>query len=164
MTNKLFSTPPEEYGDRYRDHAFEQYTMFVGSAERTSERRLDAHKYFATINAAILTAIGLTLQFGNYESRMWTRLALAIAGIGVAIVYWLLIRSYKNLNSAKFNIIHRIEEKLPFALYATEWDALGNGADKKKHLPFSHVESWIPVAFLVGYLALLVWCVRWFIG
>ncbi len=163
MKDKLFSASPAQYGKKYADHLFEQYKLFVDSAEKTSDRRLDAHKYFATINAAILTALGLTLQFGNYESRIWARLVLGIAGVGSSVVYWMLIRSYKNLNSAKFAVIHRVEEKLPLALYSTEWDELGNGKDARKHLPFSHIEIWIPVACALGYGILLIWCLKWFI-
>ncbi len=161
--DKLFPTTPQQYGEKYTEHRFDQYKMFVDSAEKNSDRRLDAHKYFASVNAAILTAVGLTLQFGNYESRMWARLVLAIAGIGAAGVYWLLIRAYKSLNSAKFKVIQKVEEQLPLALYSAEWDQLDHGKDWWKHLPFSRIEIWIPIAFALGYGLLLFWCLKWFV-
>lgn len=159
---KLFSIPPDHYGDKYSDHLLEQYKVLVESADKISDRRLNTHKYFASLNVAILTALGLTLQFGNYESRIWVRLALGIAGMGISIVYWMLIRSYKNINSAKFKVIHQIEKKLPAAIYSAEWDELN--ALKDKHQPFSHLEILIPKVFGLGYAILVYWCVKIFIG
>src|SRR6266702_3674506 len=127
MPDMLFPTEPEQYGDQYANHLMDQYKLFVDSAEKNSDRRLDVHKYFATLNAALLTTLGVTLQFGNYASRMDARLAVAIVGLLSSVAYGLLIRSYKNLGRAKFDVIHRIEQKLPLALFKTEWSELREG-------------------------------------
>lgn len=163
MKDPLFSIPQESYGEKYSDHLLDQYKLFVETAEKTSSRRMDAHKYFATLNAALLSALGLTMQFGNYQSRMSARLLIALAGILTSIVWWALVKSYKNLNSAKFGVIHQIEEKLPLALFAAEWKALTSGEHGGKHRPFSEKETWLPIAFGVGYILLLAWCVKWFL-
>lgn len=162
MKDPLFSVSQESYGERYSDHLLDQYKLFVESAEKTSERRMDVHKYFATLNAALLSVLGLTMQFGNYQSRMSARLVIALAGIFASIVWWMLVKSYKKLNTAKFGVIHQIEEKLPLSLFTTEWKALMDGKCGGKHRPFSDKETWLPIAFGIGYIILLVWCLNWF--
>lgn len=164
MKNSLFSVPKDTYGEKYTDHVLEQYKLFVHTAEKTSERRMDVHKYFATLNAALLPVLGLTMQFGNYQSRMSARLIIALAGILASLVWWALVKSYKNLNSAKFGVIHQIEERLPLSLFSAEWKILTEGKPGGKHRPFSDRETWLPIAFEIGYIILLFWCLKWFIS
>jgi hypothetical protein len=54
-----------------------------------------------------------------------------------------------------------IEERLPLALYDTEWEALGRGKDKKKYWPFSHIEQYVPWIFVGLYAILLLSLVPW---
>jgi len=68
-----------------------------------------------------------------------------------------LIRSYKQLNAGKFEVIHEIEKRLPLALYKYEWEILGEGKDKNKYYPFSHIELWIPWVFGIIYAVLGVY-------
>ncbi|MCX6785328.1 MAG: hypothetical protein NTZ18_00560 [Candidatus Komeilibacteria bacterium] len=78
----------------------------------------------------------------------------AFIGISICIIFWYLIRSYKQLNTGKFSVIHKIEERLPLTLYKYEWEVLGNGKDKNKYYPFSHIELCIPIILGVIYLIL----------
>ena len=66
------------------------------------------------------------------------------------------MRSYKDLNTGKFKIIHEIENKLPLALFDAEWTALGRGKNSKLYLPFTHIEIWIPRIFVILYVVLLI--------
>ena len=74
------------------------------------------------------------------------------AGIIICVIFWCLIRSYKQLNTAKFALIHEIEKHLPLALYKYEWKILGEGKDVSKYYPFSHIELAVP-CFVVLLLA-----------
>ena len=79
--------------------------------------------------------------------------------ISICIIFWYLIRSYKQLNIGKFVVIHKIEESLPLALYKYEWEILGEGKDKNKYYPFSHIELWIPWIFGILYFTLGIYFV-----
>ena len=52
--------------------------------------------------------------------------------------------------------VHKIEESLPLALYKYEWEVLGEGKDKNKYYPFSHIELWIPKILGAMYFILVI--------
>ena len=150
----LFSKNEKDYGADYKDHLFEQYKLYVESIEKTSDRRQHANNYFITINTALISLIGLSFQIKVFENLAGIKLVLAFVGIVVCIIFWYLIRSYKQLNTGKFDVVHKIEEHLPLALYKYEWEVLGKGEDNKKYYPFSHIELIIPWVFGIIYALL----------
>jgi hypothetical protein len=147
----LFSKNEKDYGNDYKEHLFEQYKLYVESIEKTSDRRQHANSYFITINTALISLIGLSFQIKVFENLSFVKSILALVGIIVCIVFWYLIRSYKQLNTGKFDVVHKIEEHLPLALYKYEWEVLGKGEDNKKYYPFSHIELVIPWVFGIIY-------------
>ncbi|WP_212735495.1 RipA family octameric membrane protein [Herbidospora galbida] len=67
--------------------------------------------------------------------------------------FWM-VRSYRQLNSAKYAVIGALEERLPASPYwRGEWEALGRGVDPGRYWPLTRVEQWIPRLFAVTYLA-----------
>ncbi len=156
----LFSKNERDYGDNYKEHLFEQYQLYVESIEKTSDRRQHANNYFITINTALISLIGLSFQIEIFENLVFVRSIFALVGIIVCVVFWYLIRSYKQLNTGKFDVVHKIEEHLPLALYKYEWEVLGKGEDNKKYYPFSHIELIIPWVFgiIYGLLGLYFLC------
>jgi len=154
MSSNLFSKTKESYGDEYEKHFFEQYQLYVESAEKISDRRQNANNYFITINTALITLLGLSLQVSFLENLSWVRALLTDVGIIICIIFWYLLRSYKQLNTGKFKVIHEIEQHLPLALYDYEWKILGEGKDKKIYYPFSHIELLIPWVFGIIYVIL----------
>lgn len=153
----LISTKKEEYGENYKEHLFEQYRLYVESIEKTSDRRQQANNYFITINTALISFIGLSFQFNIFENLVWIKSILALVGLIICIIFWYLIKSYKQLNTGKFTVIHEIEKYLPLALYRYEWEILGEGKDNKKYYPFSHIELLIPWVFGTIYVLLGVY-------
>lgn len=150
----LFSKNEKEYGNDYKEHLFEQYKLYVESIEKISDRRQHANNYFISINTALITLLGLSFQIKVFENVVWIKCVLALVGIIICIVFWHLIRSYRQLNTGKFAVVHKIEENLPLALYEYEWEILGKGEDKHKYYPFSHIELYIPWVFGLIYLFL----------
>ncbi len=152
----LFSKSEKDYGSDYKKHLFEQYKLYVENIEKTSDRRQHANNYFITINTALISLIGLSFQVKFFENLAGVKSVLAFVGIIICVVFWFLLRSYKQLNTGKFAVVHEIEKHLPLALYKYEWEVLGEGKNKRKYYPFSHVELWIPVVFGIVY-AVLIW-------
>jgi len=152
--NDLFSKSEKDYGDDYKNHLFEQYKIYVESVEKTSDRRQQANNYFITINTVLISLIGLSFQIIFFQNNAWIRVLLSSIGIIICVVFWFLIRSYKQLNTGKFKVIHKIEENLPLALYKYEWEVLSKGEDYDKYYPFSHIEIWIPCVF--GFIYILL--------
>lgn len=150
----LFNKSSKEYGDNYSSHLFEQYKTYVESAEKISDRRQNANNYFLTINTALISFLGLSFQVELLKNLGWVKTLLSTLGIIICIIFWFLLRSYKQLNTGKFKVIHHIEKNLPLSLYDYEWKILGEGKNKKIYYPFSHVELLIPWVFGLIYVIL----------
>ena len=146
-----------EYGPEYRDHVFEMYKLYVEMADKVSERRQSANSFFLTINSAIVALVGYVHLSQDVvpgiTSFFWL---VAAAGMVLCFLWYRLIRSYKDINSGKFKVIHAIEQQLPLHLYDAEWIALGEGKDPKLYLPFTHIEIYVPWVFLLIHLFVLV--------
>src|SRR3989344_5323564 len=122
--------------DAYVDYCLEQYRIYLHVFNSTSDRSHKSNEFFLGLNAAI---IGISISYSWYK----------------------IIRSYSQLNRAKFKILHALEERLPAALFKTEWHLLGEGKDKSKYYRFSKIEKNIPITFILLYIIILVVIVPW---
>jgi hypothetical protein len=151
-THQLIQHSKETYGDSFKVHLFEQYKMYVESAEKISERRVSANNYLLTVNAFLVTLLGL-LTASPYKG-VWTIL-VSLAGILVSFTWYRITISYRDLNTVKFKVIHEIEQEMPAALYDYEWHKAQEGQGKVYH-PLTHLERWVPVFFMLLYVVLMV--------
>lgn len=124
---------------------FAQYELYVMMADKISHRRAVSNSFFLAINTALISLVNYVEQF---HSPIYL---LNIAGLILAILWKNIITSYKNLNSAKYNIINQIEAVLPLTPYFTEWQILERGGNKKKYWPVTHIESYVPIIFALIY-------------
>jgi hypothetical protein len=149
--SKLQSQTPEQYGDKYRDHLLEQYKLFVQTSQQVSERRQNANNFLLTLNSSLVTLFVISLSsFGHHR---WNAL-IPFTGLFVCFIWHSLVESYKDLNTAKFEVIHELEDQLPVALFRYEWHVCGHGKDKDKHVPLTHLERWIPWMFAMLYVGM----------
>lgn len=77
---------------------------------------------------------------------------LAVAGVALTMLWYSIIISYKNLNTAKWGVVHEIEKRLPISPYDAEWDAVQRGKNPMLYRPISHIESGVPWVFLLLHL------------
>lgn len=141
------SKTQEEYGQEYKSHLLEQYKLFVEMADRISARRQSTNSFFLSINTAIIALVGY-INFGGQSGSSYYWL-VSLAGMALCFMWYRLIRSYKDLNSAKFAVIHEMEAELPVSPYDSEWEKVQRGTNKKLYLPFTHIEVYIPWVFFV---------------
>lgn len=144
--------------DKRLDHTLEQYKLYLEMADRISTRRQSANSFFLTANTALITLISY-LSFAVEQPSCYQ--LVAVSGIVLSYVWYRLIRSYKDLNSAKFKVIHAIEAKLPIAPYDAEWEAVGRGKTPELYLPFTHVEIYVPWVFLLLHVVVIIQCIPW---
>lgn|SRR5215208_578726 len=163
LDEALYNSSPTEYGEQYQNHLLEQYKLYVQMADKISERRQSANNFFLTVNTALIAFLGLVASpdvgggngFIASPPLPWV-LVVSTAGVVLCYTWYCLVRSYKDLNSGKFKVVHAIESRLPSAPYDAEWEALGRGEDPKLYLPFTHVEIWIPWVFAALYILLAI--------
>jgi hypothetical protein len=159
----LFNVPAKEYGEHYQCHLLEQYKLYVQMADKISERRQSANSFFLTINTALIAFLGLVASpnvggdagVAANPPLPWV-LVVSAAGVVLCYSWFRLVRSYKDLNSGKFKVVHAIESRLPSSPYDAEWEAVGRGEDPMLYLPFTHVEIWIPWVFAALYILLAI--------
>ncbi len=149
----LFSVPSAEYGQHYQEHLFEQYKLYVDSADHISQRRSSTNSFLLTVNASLVTLYGLA---SHLRASVAWHLLVPIAGILVCLAWFSLVENYRSLNSVKFQVIHALEKKLPAALYDYEWKLLEEGRGYV-YKPVTHIEQWIPAVFALLYVGLIVY-------
>jgi hypothetical protein len=140
--------------ENHIDHYLEIYKLYVEMADRISVRRQITNSFFLTLNTALLTTVGYTLGKGTELSLtvilfFWL---VGVVGMIMCFVWYRLIRSYKDLNTGKFCVIHEIEQKLPIQPFDDEWKVLGEGKNPKLYLPFTELEMLIPWVFFLLWL------------
>ena len=160
ISKKLFKTAKEEYGDQFSAHLIEQYKVYLEMADRISDRRQTANSFFVTLNTAIIALVGY-VNLGDKKAFAFYWL-ISIAGMILCFMWYRLIRSYKDLNSAKFKVVHEIEAKLPIAPFDAEWEAVERGENPTLYLPFTHIEIYIPWIFFAVHSFVLFRCLPWF--
>lgn len=142
------------------DSLIEQYKLYVEMADRVSARRVDVGKLYVSLVAALTAVIPLIVEQSSNSSGQKAILAiLGVMGILLCIVWMVNIRSYKQLNSLKFRVIHEIEERLPFPMYQREWEILKD--DKKnRYVRLSSIEQSIPLLFTIPFLLFLIFALQ----
>lgn len=148
----LIRNTKASYGESFKTDLFEQYKLYVESAEKISERREAANNYLLTVNAFLVTLHGLVAA--SRFNTLWTIL-IPVAGFLVALTWHRIITSYRDLNTVKFKVIHELEQYMPAALYEYEWHKAEQGRGKAYH-PLSHLERWVPLIFMALYVLLAV--------
>lgn len=153
QSNKgLIQYTKETYGDSFGTDLLEQYKTYVQSAENVSARRVASSRYLLALNIALVTLYGI--QSEGFVQGYWTIL-IPILGIPVSWLWYRIIQSHRDLNTIKFQIIHELEEHLPVALYAYEWQLAGEGHG----IPYSavtRIEKGIPIAFVALHIILFL--------
>ena len=115
-------TPPNTSAQR-----LDIYKLAVEMADRVSARRGTANALFVTLNAALATTAAALKAENDW--------AAPTAGLLLCSAWWLLLRSYRELSAAKFNILHD-PVRLPASPFTDEWDAL-----KRRTGPLQYAEQ-----------------------
>ena len=154
IRENLLVKSEDDYGNDYKSHCLEIYKLYVEKADAISSRRQSANSFFLAVNTAVLGVIGYVSK-----SDGGTKLAIGIAGVLLCFFWYRLIRSYKQINSVKFNVIGVIEKELPLSPYDAEWEALGRGKDPKLYKPFTKTEMVVPWVFLICHVVVIVYTI-----
>lgn len=143
----------------------ELYKLAVEMADRVSARRATANTFFFTVQAGLAVSVGAFAvdSARSEEPETLPLLLAAIAGVVIAASWWLLLRSYRDLNTAKFEVITRIEhDHLPIHLFTEEWAFLREDPVKnwrQRYAELGQVESVVPLVFVALYVVLSVYIV-----
>jgi hypothetical protein len=138
----------------------EQYKLYIEMMDRTSQRRMDSGKYYLTVLTGISAIVPLI--FGEkkllIEEFGPVLLVVSILGLLICCTWISNIASYRNINSAKFEVILDMEKKLSYPCYEREWNLLQKDSNKR-YIQFSKVERIIPIIFIIPSLVLFIYSI-----
>jgi len=138
--------PKDEASSQY----LELYKLAVEMADRVSARRAIANSFFLTVNTALLAFISIGRE------SLWL---VALGGIALSGTWWALIKSYRDLNEAKFDVITRMEANLEVSVFGDEWRKLKEDRPKGwrgQYAEFNVIERCIPIIFSVLYVTVFI--------
>ncbi|WP_433471268.1 RipA family octameric membrane protein [Saccharomonospora azurea] len=143
----------------YQAAILEQYKIYTEMADRSSARRALANAFFLSLNTATLTAAGALWTSKLFAS--WLLLLPLFLLLAQTGAWFWIVRSYRQLNTAKYIVVGMLEERLPASPYwRAEWKALGEGKNKALYWPLTHLEQWLPIIFaglyILGFLFAVV--------
>ncbi len=130
------------------------YKMAIEMADRVSARRGQANQFYVSLETLIVGVPAL-LQVSDQGQVLGEGRGniLSLLGIIVAAVWWLQLRSYRDLNKAKFEVITEIEQNhLPIQIFKSEWDKLSSDlvpSWRSRYAELGTVERLVPVVFIL---------------
>ena len=143
-------------------YLLELYKFAVEMADRVSaRRRATSNSFFLAVNAALTAFIGILDTSGRNSAASSSQTdhfgatVIAVSGIVFACAWWLLLRSYRDLSRAKWDVITGLESRLDIRLYQDEWKLLTAQEPttwRRRYRELGFVERIVPLLFLGVYV------------
>lgn len=146
-----------------KQELLEIYKLHSELADRVSQRREGANRLFVSLLTGILILLAAILRFGAGAVPVWVvLLAVGVLGVSLSASWYIVIRSYRQLNAGKFDALHELEGKLAYPFFKREWELLEEGKNRSKYWRLTVVETFLPVVFgvfsLVSILVAFLLC------
>lgn len=142
----------------------ELYKLAVEMADRVSARRGHANQFYLTLQSILLGAPALVQAVGSRGSiEPFLSFLLCVVGVVTSATWWLQLKSYRDLNKAKFAVINAIEEEyFEVRPFLDEWNQLKSDPIARwrpRYAELGTIERVVPVVFLLInlVLAVIVW-------
>lgn len=142
--------------------SFEEYKLILQTSETLIARRQTMNTFYLTANGVLISILGIVTKVST-SYLLISGFIISFLGILLSLSWKSMIKSYGQLNTGKFKVINTIEKRLPLAIFAAEWKALGEGKDKHKYLSFTKTEAKVPSIFLWFYLIIGLFIVMHFL-
>jgi len=128
--------------------------------DRISSRRVAVNSLFVSINMGMLAFISYVNLGKESGTASWLYAPLSAAGAVLCCLWYRLIKSYRELNHWKHNVLYELEKKLPARPYYVQGQYI-RGDGGKMYKPFTYIEVWVPWVFLLIHAGIAIYCVPW---
>ena len=122
-----------------------QWQTCVEMANSVSQRRDTMNNIFVTLNLAIMAAVSMVWDIKS--------ILILVAGCAICGLWILFIQNYKRLNTAKFEIINKMERDLPYQPFNIKWEKLKNN---KEYKDSTKLERFLPIMFIILYIVTII--------
>ncbi len=136
----------KEYKGNKEEHLLRQYEIFVNSSENISSKRMTSNNLYLGANTALFAVAG----YLSVLSKSFVVIILSFMGIFLCLSWISNLASYKKLNSAKFRVIHDLEEHLPARVFTKEDEYLNS------YYTLTKLERYIPYIFIILYGIIII--------
>lgn len=135
-----------------KQELLEIYKLHAELADRVSQRREGANRLYVSLLTGVLIFLATFLRYGTGAIPVFPALAtIAVFGVLLAISWYIVIRSYRQLNTGKFKALLELEKQLDYPFFTHEWEFLKRGEEIKTYWKLSVVETCLPLAFILLY-------------
>ena len=143
--------------DLKRKELLEIYKIHANLADRVSQRREGANRIYVCLLAGLGVFAGALLWFGDGNGYSKPILVSAgVVGALLSVSWFVVIRSYRQLNSGKFLALHELEEKLAYPFFKREWELLDEGKKLSRYWKLTNVETGLPLIFFILSCGLVI--------
>ena len=146
--------------DAEQDRLLEIYKLHAELADRVSQRREGTNRLYVSLYVGLVVFLATLLRFG-FGDMPESLVLVTIGGVGalLSVSWFVVIRSYKQLNSEKFRVLHDLEKQLPYQFFTLEWDPQSKGKKSNRYWKLTHVEVILPGIFCVVFLVLIAYSI-----
>ena len=136
--------------DSTRKELLEIYKLHAELADRVSQRREGANRLYVSLLVGLVVFVSALLRFdaGDGYEKVILFSAGAVGAL-LSVSWYVVIRSYRQLNTGKFLALHELEKRLAYPFFTREWDLLAEGEDRSRYWKLTVVEVGLPVIFFV---------------
>ena len=133
----------------------EIYKLHAELADRVSQRREGANWLFVGLLTGTLLFLVAFLRYGtNILPANLVVIAVSVLGISLSVSWYIIIRSYRQLNTGKFNTLLDLEKQLDYPFFTREWELLGEGKSISRYWKLTVVETSLPIIFGILFIVL----------
>jgi len=125
---------------------FEQYKIFIDSAESMSSKRMQNNALMLTLSIALFSVV-LSGVAGAIMDIIGS-----IIGISLCVIWYLIINNYRKRNAVKYDIINEYEltHEPITSLFYKEWLKI------KNLTKLTTYEKLLPLLLAIGHLAIII--------
>ena len=136
-----------------RTELLELYKLHAELADRVSQRRETANCVYLILLTAIFALLAALARLGEGAVADWVVTAGCVLGVALSVSWFIVIRSYRQLNTGKFAALLELEEKLAYPFFRREWEILERGENIRRYWKLTVVETALPIIFGALFLA-----------
>ena len=139
----------------------ELYRLTVEMADRVSARRATANTYFLSLHTVLAGVAGLSKPIVDLVTKGGGRVDqfgvafICVLGVVLCAAWFLMLKSYRDLNRAKFRVIGDLETTMPIKPFTDEWKTLKGDPIlpwRKRYAELGLLEQAVPAVFAIAYV------------
>lgn len=143
--------------DNGNGELFGIYRLHAELADRVSQRREGANRLFVSLLTGLMVFLAALLRFGTGDSGANAVMVFfGVAGVMLSAAWFVVTRSYRQLNTGKFAALHELEQAMEYPFFQREWELLREGRDFRRYWRLTVVETSLPFIFFLLFLSVIV--------